>query len=268
MKSYLGLDLDQPDSYCCVPTAAVTGCEACTGGRKKPEVHDLRRATGVEHPNGISYVAMTEAIEKVTGLKTYASFGLSETAIVKLANSGKPWLASIWTGTTRNTIRRTCYCSLGHTLFCPANNYKVFIPDGTVCDCEKKIKTRHSEFIYQDPGTFSQGFVRMSAELMFKAMKERTRQAGGSGCNVLVFPDTTDVYRKVVENHWVRQAPTTQSKKLRRVRIGDRPRHIKRFVIGEPWFRPDGGRSTAWAEYAAGGFGRPDHLGSFNVARP
>jgi hypothetical protein len=89
-----------------------------------------------------------------------------------------------------------------------------------------------------------------------------------SGCNVLVFPDTTDVYRKVAEDHWIRSKPTTQSARVKRVEVGDRPRHVMRFVKGEPWLRPDGGWSTAWALLASGGYSRADHLGIANVARP
>lgn len=264
MNPYLGIDLDQPDPWCCVPTSATTGCDAATGGRKRPAVEALRKATGVPHPKGITYTAMTGATKKVAGVPTEARFGLSRSQVVSLAASGRPYCISIWAGVTVNTIRRTGSFTRGHTIFGPPNNYSVH-PQGERCTCDKLTTARHSEFRIQDPGTYQQGFVQISAELLFKAAEERTRREGLSGINVLVFPDTTDVYRAVIEAHWVRQAPTTESARLRRVEKGDRPRHIQRFVTGEAWFRPDGGRSNAWAQLAAGGYVRGDHLGTTNV---
>jgi hypothetical protein len=264
---YAGSDQDQPDSYCCVPTAASMGCDAATGGRRRPAVEALRKATGVPHPYGISYIAMAGATKKVSGVPSDARFGLSRTQVVALANSGRPWNASIWAGITRYTIRRTGTFTGGHTIYCPPNGYSVH-PAGDVCTCDKQTTARHSEFRIQDPGTYSQGFVQISAELLFRAMEERSRRAGMSGCNVLVFPDTTDVYRAVIESGWIRKQPTTESGKVRRVEQGARPRHVRRFVTGEAWFRADGGRSNAWAELWAGGFFRGDHLGIANVAAP
>jgi hypothetical protein len=264
---YLGLDQDQPDSYCCVPTASSMGCDAATGGRRRPAVEALRKATGVPHPYGISYIAMTGATKEVSGVPTKARFGLTRTQTVALAASGRPWNISIWTGITAGTIRRTGSFIGGHTIYCPPLNYSVH-PAGEVCACEKRTTARHSEFRIQDPGTYAQGFVQISAELLFRAAEERTRRAGMSGINVLVFPDTTDVYREVIESGWVREKPTTESAKVRRVEQGDRPRHVRRFVTGEAWFRPDGGRSNAWAELWNGGYFRGDHLGIANVAAP
>jgi hypothetical protein len=261
---YQGPDLDQPDPYCCVPTSASMACDAATGGKKRPAVEALRKATTVAHPYGISYSAIAHATAAVANVPSEARYGLSRSQVVALASSGRPFCISIDCSVTVNTVRRTGSFTGGHTIYGPPRNYSVW-PGGETCACNKRTTQRHSEFRMQDPGTYSVGFVQWSAELLFRAAESRT---GGNGINVLVFPDTTEVYRKVVEAHWVREKPTTESKRLRRVEVGDRPRHVDKFVTGEAWFRADGGRSTAWAELAGGGYSRGDHLGVANVARP
>jgi hypothetical protein len=261
---YQGPDLDQPDPYCCVPTSASMACDAATGGKKRPAVEALRKATTVAHPYGISYSAIAHATAEVANVPSEARYGLSRSQVVALASSGRPFCISIDCSVTRYTARRTGTFTGGHTIYGPPMSYSNW-PGGSDCGCEKDTSTRHSEFRMQDPGTYSVGFVQWSAELLFRAAEART---GGNGINVLVFPDTTDVYRAVIEAGWVRSKPTTESAKVRRVEAGDRPRHIRRFVTGEAWFRPDGGRSTAWAELWAGGYFRGDHLGAANVAAP
>jgi hypothetical protein len=261
---YPGADQDQPDSYCCVPTSASMAIDASTGGRKRPAVEALRKATGVPHPNGISYIAMTGATEEVSGVKSEARFGCSRSQTVAISSGGRGHAISISAAVTRYTARRTGTFTGGHTVYVPPGGYSVW-PGGERCACEKATTTKHSEFRVQDPGTYSVGFQQWSAELLFKAAEARTN---GSGINVLVFPDTTDVYRKVTESGWIRSKPTTESAKVRQITETDRARHIRRFVTGEAWFRPDGGRSTAWAELWNGGFFRGDHLGAANVAAP
>lgn len=261
---YLGLDQDQPDSYCCVPTSASMAIDATTGGVKRPSVHSLRNAAGVPHPYGISYIAMTGATLEVSGIRSEARFGCSRSQVVAIPVGGRGHLISISAAVTRYTARRTGTFTGGHTVYVPPGGYSVW-PGGERCGCEKATTVRHSEFRVQDPGTFSVGFQQWSAELLFRAAEART---AGAGINVLVFPDTTDVYRKVTEAGWIRAKPTTQSTRVRRLEAGARARHVRRIVAGEAWFRADGSRSNAWAELWAGGFFRMDHLGIHNVSAP
>jgi hypothetical protein len=260
---YPGADQDQPDSYCCVPTASSMAIDCSTAGVKRPGVEALRKATGIPHPYGISYTWMAGATIEVSNIKADARYGLSRAQVVDLAVSGRPFCISIDCRVTRYTARRTGTFTGGHTVFSPARSYSVQ-PGGEVCACEKRLVTKHSEFKIQDPGTYSVGFQQWSASLLFAAAESRT---GGNGINVLVFPDTCDVYRKVTEAHWIRERPTTDSKALRRVDLGARPRHVTEIVKGEA-FSVNGHTSTAWYRLAAGGYTRGDHLGTQNVSAP
>lgn len=261
---YEAFPQNQPDSYCCVPTAASMGIDQTTAGVKRPDPENLRRSTGIPHPYGISYRAIADATADVSAIKSEARYGLSRSQVVALANSGRPWSISIWTGVTYGSDVATGYFIGGHTLDCPANNYSLFIPDGSRCTCERRTTERHNEFKIQDPGTYQKGYVRISADLLFRAAEERTRRAGTSGINVLVFPDTTDVYRMGTGSGWVRTKPGAAGAHVRRVE--KRKYHVLRIVEGDPYF-VNGHRSTGWYQVPAG-FIRGDKLGTVNVSAP
>lgn len=257
---YLPVDQDQPDSYCCVPTTASMIVDHGSAGMKRPAVERLRQATGVPHPNGISYLDIEAAVQQVANVDLQSRFLVAEGTAAIVAASGRSFGISIDASVTRYTARRTGTFTGGHTVY--VRGYSVW-PGGGPCACEKKSSLRHSEFTVQDPGTFSVGFQQWSASLLLKAAQSRT---GGRGINIIVGLDTTDVWRKRVKPGYVRESPSTGAKALRR--IEDRPYNVVEIVNGESYTTPAGHTSTGWYRIAAGGFIRGDRLGTVNVEKP
>lgn len=262
---YRGLDQDQPNSYDCVPTATSMGVDGATAGVKRPDPKKLREAAGVPYPRGMSYLDMEEAVREVCGMEVQARFLIDMDAVVMASQGGHDQDVSIDLAVTAGTDCQTGNAtSGGHTLSLPRKALRQH-PGGFVCNCDKHSTAKHPEFVYQDPGTWSVGYRRISGDLLEEAMLSRN---GDRGVNALVFPDTTDVYRRVVLTAYGRQAPSTKAKRLRRLEKG-RLIHVIRMVQGEKWLRSDGKTySTAWYLTQAGDYVKGDRLSTKNEAKP
>lgn len=251
---YMAADQDQPDSWCCVPTTASMIVDASTAGVKRPPVEALRADTGIPHPLGISYGSIAGAVEHVSNVQLQPRYGLTRSEVVNLANSGRPFGISV-------EMSRLGYSqSGGHTIFVATNGYSVW-PGGETCACEKRTNVRHSEYRIQDPGTWRVGYKQISADRLHGAAEART---GGNGINVLVGLDTTDVRRKAVAKGACRKSPSTKANPTRAIQVG-KVYEVQEIVEGEPWWRKNGGRSTAWYLTGAGDFIRGDKLGGVNA---
>lgn len=261
----LGDSQNQPDSISCVPTATSIGVDQATAGKKKPSVHALRAAEG-DFSGGMSYLQMTDATEKVAGVQSKAMYDVSTTNAHAIVEAGHPTVWSIDTTVTAPYAAvRTGTFRGGHSIHVPGGAGIVFEPDGDYCPCEKHIKTRHGEYTYEDPGTYSVHYRRISAELLHRAAKVRGGYADG-GVNLLVLPDVAYVKRKVTKAGYLRRgAPSTAAHSSARVDVGQVVT-LKQPVKGQRWRRSDGTYTDGWWELIDGRFIRADMVGVTNVA--
>lgn len=260
---YLPPASDQPDSYSCVPSADGDAVDQATGGIRHPSVKAIRASVGSAWNAPMSYVEMTEANPKTAGIASWAKYSVATTDALQIVEAGHPTLWSIDTNVTAPYPDvRTGSFRGGHTILVPAGGYTVFQPDGDRCTCEKHITTRHGEYTYQDPGTYSVGYRRISAALLYKAALAR---ADNGGVNILVLPDVTNVRRKVVKGGYIREKPTTASHTRGRRETGDIVTLVQP-VRGSRWTRSDGSYSTCWWEMVDDrGYLRGDKLGRVNL---
>lgn len=260
---YRALETDQPNSYTCVDTTTVHIIDESTGAVKRPDPLDIRKATGKAWNVGLTYGEAAEAAEEVSNVDIDPEYGVTPAIVIANTTSGEPMGISIDLAVTAGTECQTGFATKGgHTMYLPAKAYSLW-PGGDPCACEKHTTIKHNEFRYQDPGTYRAGYRQISAELLFRAAKSRTN---GNGINLLVGLDTMNVWRRRVKTGSAWSRPTRQSTRTRS--IPNRPIHVIRIVEGQPYWRKDGSRTTAWYETAAGDFIKCDRLDYRNVEAP
>lgn len=227
----------------CVPAATAALVNRSTVDALHPTHTDIRRASGVSS-RGLTYSEAADAALKWASSKgrqviLAPRYGLSRAAMRDILASGRAVALSIDTSVTRYTTRRTNYFVGNHTVYVQSYRYW---PGGEVCPCERRVSTQHAEFLIDDPGTTSVGFLWWSADLAYRAAEKRT---GGHGINVLVGPDTEGARWAGRLKGRIRSEPRTTSKDLGPIDIG----HVYpggRTEAGGQWSRGDGTYGKGW----------------------
>lgn len=103
------------------------------------------------------------------------------------------------------------------------------------------------EFLMEDPGTTSAGYMWWPEDLLFRAAE----RAGGGSIYVLVAKDTEGVTRKCVMKGRIRATPDVNGTDRGPLVLG-KSYTVSRTVNGGFWKRADGGQSNGWHRIADG----------------
>lgn len=221
----------------CVDASTVMAIDRATVGRIRSTPDKIRREVGV-YSRGITYGEAAEATMELYGVKLTPMHLETRGELRDLVRGGRGCLVSIHTIVTRPTSRRTNYFIGWHSVYC--NDYE-FV-EGVVCQCELRTKIGHGEFVIDDPGTTSAGYLRWSADLVYRAAERRT---GGDGINVLATRDTEGVARKCIGRGKLRAKPDQKSASKGPL-IVDKLYAVIATTNGGEWDRDSGGTGDGW----------------------
>jgi hypothetical protein len=242
----------------CVPCSTRKAIRRATVDAKAPTTRMVRAKTGV-YTRGLTYGEAAEAAEAF-GVKLTPLYGNSRAEMFDLIDAGRGALLSIRCAVTVNTRRATGDFRGDHTVYVHDVRH---VNVGAMCRCEKVASPRpatseHNEYLIEDPGNSSIGYVWWSAKLVYEAGEARTRDAQGRthGINLCVTPDTEGVKWRVVEKGAIRSKPRSDSAKVSTADVGE-VFQGGRTETGGQWRRADGtfGRGWVHVEYRPGKWG-------------
>lgn len=222
-------------------------------GRWRVPAWRLRALTN-DTVGGVTHLQAQAAVDKATGgvIELLARYGINRSQLYALVRAGHTAGIPIDCSVTVRTSRRTNWFTGSHEIFLVDVRTTTSRPGS--CRCELDSLTSHGEFLVEDPGTTSTGYLWWSASLIYRAAE--AQGGGGVGANVinaLVCRDTEDVDRVARIDAAVRAAPRGDSKRLGRLAAG-KTYHVRRTLHGAPWVNDlDGKERVQWAELAWGG---------------
>lgn len=217
----------------CVAATCTDLIDRATVGRLRIGAPKIRTASG-DFSGGLSYSTAATAVAKATGgqVQLDVRFGLDRNQTRDIVASGRAIGISIDCSVTRYTAYRTNYFTGGHTVY--VNAYRV-------------NASGHAEFMVEDPGTSSVGYLWWPADLLYRAAEKR----GGGRINILAGRDTEAVKRKAIAAGTLRATPSTSGASKGAITVGY-VYFVARTVNGGTWKRPDGSSSNGWHETTAG----------------
>lgn len=234
----------------CVAATGTMLVDRATVGRLRIPPAVIRRATG-DTSGGLSYSQLADAVVNLTDGDVLLSVRRLDTRgqLRDLVASGRGVGFIGSAAVTRYTSRRTNSFTGLHSWMIAAY---VWVPGGE-CACEAKIPTAHAEYAVEDPGTTSAGWLRWSADLVY-----RTAEAAGDIWTIST-RDTEGTSRVAIGVGKVRATPSITAKALRPIEKG-RTYNVVETVRGGRWSRPDGTYGIGWHRIAAGGYIRGSAL--------
>ena len=235
---------NQPNSYTCVSTCASQLTNHASIGRLAPDPNRIHTRSGNVFTAGRSYTAVADAVQTLYGVTLAPRYGASRGDLRALVAGGFMVAVSIDTSVTRYTARRTGTFVGGHSIEVAAEGYAW--RTGGSCHCEANREGEHAEYLCEDPGTYSQGYVWWSADLLYRAAEKR----GGGRINLLVGRDNEGVSRTARRKGAIRRNPNKDAAKVGSIVVG-RAYTLRNTVNGGPWARADGTPADGWAEVGA-----------------
>jgi hypothetical protein len=192
---------------CVLACATDLMCRA-TVGYWRVAASRLRTISG-DTQGGVTYNQAADVTRTATKGEVIleARYGLSRSQVKALVNAGRAVAISISCAVTRYTSRRTNTFIGGHSVY--INDYEWRT---TTCYCEKRRPgLDHAEYLIDDPGTTSVGYLWWSADLVYRAAEARTG-VGQIAC--LVARDTEGVWRKARTKVTIRSSPSISAKAI------------------------------------------------------
>jgi hypothetical protein len=241
----------------CVPCSTRKAIRRTTVDAKAPTTKAIRAKTGV-YTRGLTYGEAAEAAA-AWGVNLDPLYGNSRDEMKDLIDAGRGALLSIRCSVTVNTDRATGSFRGDHTVY--VHDFR-HVDAGENCKCEKNGtaagRRSHNEYLIEDPGNSSVGYVWWSAALVYEAGEARTvdRYGRTQGINLCVTPDTEGVKWRVVEKGAIRSKPRSDSAKVSTADVGE-VFQGGRTETGGQWRRADGtfGRGWVHIEYRPGTWG-------------
>lgn len=207
----------------CVPTAIALCVNGSTVDALRPTPWNIRQSAQVLEYRGMSYGegvvgAVTWTTKHGRRVTPVARYSVTRTDFKSFVDGGKRCVVSISCQVTHNTLRETNDYVGNHSV--SAHDYR-WVATASDCRCELKGKvaaaTDHGEFLVEDPGTTTAGWLWWSAGLLYKAAEART---GGDGIDCVVFPDTENVSWKMVKVGKIRAAPSGTATAIKSIPVG------------------------------------------------
>lgn len=236
--------------------AAVTSdlVERATAGRIRPTHADIRKwvlAHGggrdrFGNVRGLTLKEGADAAKALYGVTLTALTGQSRDQVKNTVGNGRGAGASIDARVTVHTSRRTNDYGAdqtkmaGHLIY--LHQYR-WNPGGLACECEKRASYAHGEYLVEDPGTTTAGYLWWSADLVYRAAEQRT---GNNGIQLLAAPDTEGVGWVCTVATTVRKAPSSTAAKLTSFVAGSKVTKGGRTENGGTWPRKDGSLADQW----------------------
>ena len=239
----------------CVAAEVAMQVETATAGRIRPTHADIRKwvlthGGGRDDKGNVRGLTLTEgaqAAKALYGVTLVVLTGQTRTQVRDTVGNGRTAGISIDARVTVNTARATNDYGAdktkmaGHLIF--VRQYREW-PGGSRCECELRATYKHGEFLVEDPGTTTAGYLWWSASLVYRAAEART---GNKGIQLLVGPDTESVAWKCIAGTRVRSEPSFQAGETMTTLIaGADPHRGGRTENGGPWARPNGTQATQW----------------------
>lgn len=232
----------------CVPCSTRKGIRRTTLDRTYPTTAAIRAKSGAPSTRGLTYGEASQAA-LAFGVKADPVYGNTRQEMFDLIDAGHSACLSIDCSATVNTERRTNSYTGDHTVYVHDVRHV-----GDKCLCERHTTTAHNEYLIEDPGNSSIGYVWWSAALVYKAGELRTtdRMGQSHGINLLVFPDTEGVKWRVTVQTALRKEPRIDSPRLKRLPAGT---IIPggRTERGGAFRRSDGSQGYGWVHLHYGG---------------
>jgi hypothetical protein len=230
----------------CVPCVTRKLIRRATTDAKAPSTATVRAKSGAPSTRGLTYGEAATA-GAAFGVKLIPSYGNSRDEVFDLADAGHGFGISIDCSVTVHTARATGGFTGDHTVY---DHDVRHCPAGGTCKCEKESAARvHNEYLIEDPGNSSQGYLWWSADLVYRAAEARTRDRNGisHGINLLVGPDTEGALVKAVLGATLREQPDRTAKAMGKLVVG-RTYKGRRTRTGTNWKRPNGSIANGWRE--------------------
>ena len=228
----------------CVAATTAMLVERALVGRIRPTHVDIRKLSGAPISRGL-YMAEAVIAANHYGVKLESQVGLNRTQTRDTIGNGRPAGGSIDCSVTVNTSRRTNSYTGNHMVY--VHQYQYW-PGGSRCECEKVATYAHGEFLVEDPGTTSAGYLWWSADLFYRAAEKR----GNGLINLLVGPDTEGRTWTALAARDVRTEPSYSTGK----KLGSTKAGVKyaggRTENGGNWKREDGSFADQWVHIKYG----------------
>lgn len=239
----------------CVPSASALCVNRTTVDMLRPRPWDIRQAGQVLEYRGMSYGeavmgVVTWTTKKGRKIVPTARYGITRTDFKAFVDGGHACVISIACQITVNTLRATNDYTGSHSVSVHDYRWCVSASD---CRCDLKGKaaaaTDHGEYLVEDPGTTTGGWLWWSAALLFRAAEFRT----GDGINCIVFPDTEGVTWIAIREGEIRtEASYTTGKRIKLASVGH-AYHGGVTRNGGPWERADGTVAHGWTHVVYAG---------------
>lgn len=237
----------------CVPCTTRKLIRRATVDAHAPSTRAIRGASGAPDTRGLTYGEAADGAMLTARVKLMPSYGNDRQEMFDLVDGGHACGLSGDCSVTVNTERRTNSFTGDHTVY--VHDVRHVEVRGT-CLCEKhSAATAHNEYLIEDPGNSSVGYVWWSASLVYRFGEARTTDHLGisHGINLLVAPDTEGVRWKAIEVAQVRTEPSySTGKGVGRLAVG----HTYdggRTENGGKWTRSDGSYGHGWVHILFGG---------------
>lgn len=223
----------------CIPATTAMLVERATAGRYRPTHVQIRKLSGAPYTRGL-YMGEAAKAAATYGVALNANLGLTRTQARDIIGNGRGAGVSIDCSVTVNTSRRTNSYTGGHMVYVHSQQNW---PGGARCSCEKQSTYTHGEFLVEDPGTTTAGYLWWSADLLYRAAEKR----GGGRINMLIAPDTESVSWVCIAGTRVRSEPSFQSGTTLTTLVAGPAKHTGgRTQNGGEWARADGSKADQW----------------------
>jgi hypothetical protein len=222
----------------CVAATAAYLVERATAGRIKSDHAVIRNASGAPATRGLYIFEAQAAVAKLYGIKLDAVPFASRATLYDIVNSGRAVGVMIDCDVTVNTTRRTNSYTGLHEVY--VGDVSQWPKSADVCACEKHTTSAHREYLVEDPGTTTTGYLLWSEDLLCRAAESVT---GDRGINLMVAPDTEGAVRTAIGSPYARVSPSLTAKATRRLSSGQQVYATKTLngAGGEGWMRLSAG---------------------------
>lgn len=230
----------------CVPCTTRKLIRRATVDAHAPSTAAIRGASGAPSTRGLTYGEAADAAWLTARVKLTPSYGNDRQEMFDLVDGGHACGLSGDCSITVDTERATNSYTGDHTVYVHDVRH---VEAGGTCLCEKhSAATAHNEYLIEDPGTSSAGYLWWSASLAYRFGEARTVDHLGitHGINLLVAPDTEGVKWKAIDDAQVRTEPSyTKGTGVGRLKV-DTIYQGGRTENGGNWARGDATFGHGW----------------------